>query len=151
MAPVCMPGSCTVPDAPRQTPTASSRCLVCAEELVQQGGVSFDMLARLACWPAAVQQAYPFLAPALCCPVTENLSHFSAMASSGTPEEEQHKYLPAPEATSTATLDVTSGETVKLDHLGPLVGAVHPALCAVCSLMLRVGIYRHCQCACRVP
>ena len=32
------------------------------------------------------------------------------------------KYLPAPENGSTAQLDVSTGETIKLDSLGPLVG-----------------------------
>ena len=42
--------------------------------------------------------------------------------SSNTPPDEQHRFLPAPEGGSRATLDVSTGETLKLDELGPLVG-----------------------------
>lgn len=58
----------------------------------------------------------------------------------GHQEDTEPLYLPAPEEGATAVLDVSTGATVKLDHLGPLVGTltlqrslVRSALATLCQ------------------
>jgi hypothetical protein len=47
------------------------------------------------------------------------------------PGNQELRCLPAPETASTSMLDVSSGDTIRLDHLGPLIGALrlHSGAC----------------------
>lgn len=52
----------------------------------------------------------------------------AAALDAGHQEDTEPLYLPAPEEGATAVLDVSTGATVKLDHLGPLVGTLQRSL-----------------------